>query len=1252
MKREIPRANKMLASNPIFFSENISRLLYHPTVHVRRQLGCCANWSHGYLEIGDFLDSALLPVVSEAALSRRESQNGADLVFTQYDHDGTENNTGCRLDHMGDTSLSTPIMRDTERECVLSDYGFAYIVRRIAGGKLNVTLSEYEDCNLCSICGIEVSINVCYVWNVSGSKPQSFSVTNNAITAWDASEHMLHGPIGILPAPNSRTGTTITAFMTVVELQAWCTGEMMTTAVMSLTFNVTDGSCETMDSPTPYSLSVSSDNVATLGYECTDNCSQCNVTVLSPLDNPRCTVVQSTGTNLTQAWMLMRPVDIAHNLTLPVPSTPPSHGNHPRWHTVALACGILGGAIAALLFGCACWRRRSAVCTESLFECQALRWSLSTCRQCGTALSRKTRHFTAAFTAGLQALVRSGTGLCESCFVGLGRTIRAWSVAGGARISRWCMAARRWLFLTVSVFTDTLTATSARFETFAQPETVILSLAGFLTFLTTVTASMCAVWSESDPFSHFSNEIFERVGLSGSSLSANEVVSNFESWSSAAFVGCWILCAVGLISLIALLRGNTLKWLSPALAVAAIVFYGGLLLPPFTFFFYKGFHLTTSANSTFLHSDPSLVESVEYGIGIAFSTVAFSWYSTVFTFATGGICLGSFVAAVFFSLLDHGLKASEADLWSDLASLQSGRIIVLVWLAHLMAPLVQLISVVILYQVSAQGPWFLVLWLALWGLPMMYVTWFSTVLRGVCHVDGTVPPRQRKAILRILGVYVFTFLVTNGVLLGCISSITKTLSDLIFFALLLLTSAAIVGTLSFVSLNTEYEADRRTLRTSAESLATDQTDSCAAAVDPTTSINIAAEDESSVADRTSARQCARCGDSLPVGGQFCTVCGHPVSRAPQLGDERRGRLAREVQVDPHLVIMAKETWAFLTEKDQQANPRVYGKRLPYRRLFLILSAIFLGTYLFKNWEAHEQETPQQSVQGFVDSFDPSLIWPQNETALNNLLDLFKEARDVSDTVCLLGWGFLVASIFAESLLIPQRGLMVAQIMSGIAVGLLFIGITIPTFPNYVADIHIHDIVPRCAPEFDVFVEHAIRNAVGLVCSSYFAAALFVVMLAISPAVIRVTRMMAIDDKLHDWKADLTDPVHLHIFKRNVIIVFAWGSLLAPFLCCVPMLIFMQFFGDLTTGVLFVAFALFPIAAAFAANESNLTLSYGLYLGFYCVPLAVLVGLEANKHHLSHVVIHALQDPMTYVEFLAEITLANVAVSDVIYASLG
>jgi hypothetical protein len=114
----------------------------------------------------------------------------------------------------------------------------------------------------------------------------------------------------------------------------------------------------------------------------------------------------------------------------------------------------------------------------------------------------------------------------------------------------------------------------------------------------------------------------------------------------------------------------------------------------------------------------------------------------------------------------------------------------------------------------------------------------------------------------------------------------------------------------------------------------------------------------------------------------------------------------------------------------------------------------------------------------------------------------------------------------------------------------------------------------------------VRNLVGLACSGFFAAALFVMLLSVSPALVRVAKYVVTDTHLAHWIA-FSSPMHMEVFKRNMLLVMGAGSMLAPLLCLLPMLIFYQFYGDELTGVMFICFSTFPVLAAFSATTRSI-----------------------------------------------------------------
>jgi hypothetical protein len=140
------------------------------------------------------------------------------------------------------------------------------------------------------------------------------------------------------------------------------------------------------------------------------------------------------------------------------------------------------------------------------------------------------------------------------------------------------------------------------------------------------------------------------VGLTGDTLTAVEMFHNMGLWSDAGLVAS-ALCLV--TTAVVCLR----VWVQPhswvqgttvSLSMCTLLYFCGVLLPPFTFLFSTGFKVTLSGNSSMVQSDPSILKSVDHGIGTGFSSVAFTWFAVIFAFMVQGLPVGLFCATSLF----------------------------------------------------------------------------------------------------------------------------------------------------------------------------------------------------------------------------------------------------------------------------------------------------------------------------------------------------------------------------------------------------------------------------------------------------------------------------------------------------------------------------------------------------------------------------------------------------------------------------
>lgn len=121
-------------------------------------------------------------------------------------------------------------------------------------------------------------------------------------------------------------------------------------------------------------------------------------------------------------------------------------------------------------------------------------------------------------------------------------------------------------------------------------------------------------------------------------------------------------------------------------------------------------------------------------------------------------------------------------------------------------------------------------------------------------------------------------------------------------------------------------------------------------------------------------------------------------------------------------------------------------------------------------------------------------------------------------------------------------------------------------------------------------------------------------------------------------------------RRAVELVIQFCPILTPPLTAMPMLVIFQLFGDTVVAALILMYWLLPIAVALAF-DSRRKFDYYIFMSFYFGLLCALVGYLANQEGIGSVVVSAFKSADFYLEIVAEVSLANVVVSDLLCANL-
>ena len=159
----------------------------------------------------------------------------------------------------------------------------------------------------------------------------------------------------------------------------------------------------------------------------------------------------------------------------------------------------------------------------------------------------------------------------------------------------------------------------------------------------------------------------------------------------------------------------------------------------------------------------------------------------------------------------------------------------------------------------------------------------------------------------------------------------------------------------------------------------------------------------------------------------------------------------------------------VAERTETIDFVTFGRRLPYRRIWLLLG---LGAYsylVFSQLSTLLDTTVRGELNGLFDEMGWNVTWPDGgngTTIFDQAFDVYKEASWISWYLLAGGFALLFLSLATAVLCRSRRGLSNSRWVTYLSLAVLFSGILGPAMPNYLAETNITDLVPSCAPKFD------------------------------------------------------------------------------------------------------------------------------------------------------------------------------------------
>ena len=584
-------------------------------------------------------------------------------------------------------------------------------------------------------------------------------------------------------------------------------------------------------------------------------------------------------------------------------------------------------------------------------------------------------------------------------------------------------------------------------------------------------AAHLLLWYIDDPFAAFDRNVIGEVGLDDKWIDAVPVQNHFAEWSewgqrcqAWACMVIVIATAIGLIDQVSPKLRSTI-WMA-TLAAVMIGQVSVMLVPSFLFSF--NLELYYNANHSFT-SDPKTKSEADGALSLAFGGVALTFVSNLFVFMLHGLAPGVFLGSCVFCshlsslqryqqnptrvqpvalsqrgsgltqpLHDSGVAMGSVNRQSfssftastDTAfgsrrftfalgstrvtnswltprratlhisdrvlSQQQPRVRILNWLSTLGAPCGGCLPVIIVYQSLGADVWWALMWPLCWVAPAVLMFPLSRALESRGRYDRA--GAMTNVAMAIL--YIVTYgSITAAILVGLVAKAKA--GGFKEFTVTYPASTFISTTLGTMAMTLSYL------------------------------------ESSILADATKEH----------IGEHFGSVVIGSRSRASSLDEADTGNAEDSSAewsantVTARVGACVRPMLRFLLEYDEQMDPHRYGRRLPSRRLSLMVGLGLCSWVLTETYHesgGFEDQYVLKNVKELLVSLDTGLQWPEgNATVLDEAFDVYGDCCKAEFMLQCCAVLLLMCACWCDICVRDYHGLQASRVFGFVGLAVMF-----------------------------------------------------------------------------------------------------------------------------------------------------------------------------------------------------------------------
>jgi hypothetical protein len=214
---------------------------------------------------------------------------------------------------------------------------------------------------------------------------------------------------------------------------------------------------------------------------------------------------------------------------------------------------------------------------------------------------------------------------------------------------------------------------------------------------------------------------------------------------------------------------------------------------------------------------------------------------------------------------------------------------------------------------------------------------------------------------------------------------------------------------------------------------------------------------------------------------------------------------------------------------------------------------------------------------------------------------------------------------------------------------------VESIPDYIGASKLNQVLPNCAPQFNLMLHTVFRSLVGCLASAVCVAQMFGILLSLTPTLGRVSFLTLLQNRhLEVGEEDRTEVLRL---------LLVYSTVFTPISTCLPATLICQLLcpDDMFTSVLFLLFWIIPPCVVFvyrmlawaaltaspATDKTVDSVSYFLFLASYLAMLIITMLHIVAINHWENYLTQEINEPNTWLTLVSGILLTNVAISDML-----